>query len=85
LEGLVKTKLRSSEVWRYFGEIVKGYAHMKEQGYIHRDLKPANILIKNGAVKVADFGFAKLVRPGQTIKEKYNLGSPMYMAPESLK
>jgi serine/threonine protein kinase/protein involved in polysaccharide export with SLBB domain len=37
------------------------YAH--DHGVVHRDIKPENILIdKNGAVKIADFGLAKLMR-----------------------
>jgi tRNA A-37 threonylcarbamoyl transferase component Bud32 len=40
------------------------YAH--DHGVVHRDIKPENILMdKNGAVKIADFGLAKLIRsPG---------------------
>lgn len=46
----------------------------------HRDLKPANILIKNGEVKISDFGFAKFLKNGQ----QYNqcVGTEIYMAPE---
>ena len=38
------------------------YAH--DQGIVHRDIKPENILIdKQGRVKIADFGIAKILGP----------------------
>jgi serine/threonine protein kinase len=61
------------------------YAH--DQGVVHRDIKPANILFdKKGAVKIADFGLAKLLGsngsdPNLT-EAKAALGTPHYMAPE---
>lgn len=51
---------------------------------IHRDLKPANILVYNEQLKIADFGFAIKLRDAHKYN-KYNVGSPLYMAPESLK
>ena len=40
-----------------------------EQGIIHRDLKPANIKLRpDGAVKVLDFGLAKAMEPGATLR-----------------
>ncbi len=63
------------------------YAH--EQGIVHRDIKPENILLdKQGRVKIADFGIAKMlgVEAGQQALTgaKDVVGTPHYMAPEQL-
>src|SRR5204862_2895684 len=72
------------------------YAH--DQGIVHRDIKPENILLnRQGKVKVADFGLAKLVggvnelgtggvttdSSGLTEVGKV-MGTPNYMAPEQV-
>jgi len=63
------------------------YAH--DQGVVHRDIKPENILIdREGRVKIADFGLAKMAR--QTAEEFtltgswQVMGTPHYMAPEQM-
>lgn len=67
------------------------YAH--DHGIIHRDLKPSNIMLEkkegeeNEAVKVVDFGIAKLTGVDefnqQTLTKTGEIfGSPLYMSPE---
>jgi serine/threonine-protein kinase len=52
-------------------------------GIVHRDLKPANIfLLKSGAVRLLDFGFAKFTRLRALTMTGYVAGSPSYIAPE---
>jgi serine/threonine protein kinase len=63
-----------------------------QQGMVHRDIKPANLLIPNQvhrdiAVKVADFGVARIRRPGQTDtiygdQKTPFVGTPDYVSPE---
>jgi hypothetical protein len=59
------------------------YAHLK--GVVHRDLKPSNIaLLEDGEVRVMDFGIAQARRfEGLTVTGAF-LGSPEYVAPETI-
>lgn len=53
---------------------------------MHRDIKPANILFHKGGVKVADFGFAKVIDDvDKDIRKAHTLlGTPLYMSPQIL-
>lgn len=53
------------------------------EGVIHRDIKPANVLRAGNKWKISDFGFA--VKSRFAFKDRVNVGTPLYMAPESLK
>jgi serine/threonine-protein kinase len=59
------------------------YAHSKN--IVHRDIKPANIMRLKGnhAVKVTDFGIARITSSSQT-KTGVVLGTPSYMSPEQV-
>jgi tRNA A-37 threonylcarbamoyl transferase component Bud32/predicted esterase len=60
------------------------YAH--ERGIVHRDIKPENLLLdKDGRVKIADFGIAKMLVADASdvgVLESQAAGTPGYMAPE---
>lgn len=58
------------------------YAH--RQGIVHRDIKPSNIMVmKNGTVKVTDFGIARIITGSRT-ETGVVIGTPGYMSPEQL-
>ena len=68
---------------KIFGQIVKGLSVMHQFKVMHRDLKPSNILLKNGRVKIADFGLACKFSKDQLLRTF--AGTPLNMAPEILK
>ena len=53
--------------------------------FTKRDLKPDNILIHNGVIKIADFGFSRVLENPMEDAARYtNLGTPNYMSPQML-
>jgi serine/threonine protein kinase len=79
-----RKKLTETEAQSILKQLLAGYRDLHELGIVHRDLKLANVFVRRGQVKLADFGFAI---PADRCLEKfdYNVGSPYYMPPESLK
>jgi serine/threonine protein kinase len=64
----------------YFKQIINAFKTLTKYNIMHRDLKPDNILLHNGIIKLADFGFCKTLRNAQDLTQTM-LGSPIYMAP----
>ncbi len=90
LRQLLQTrKIAPEEALSIVPKICEALQFAHELGVVHRDIKPENVLLdKQGRVKIADFGIAKLVgadgpRPSLT-EEQSVIGTPHYMAPEQV-
>ncbi len=68
----------------YFSQIVSAISYCHKLHVVHRDLKPENVIFfkKLGIVKLTDFGFSNLYRPGEKLET--SCGSLAYSAPEIL-
>ncbi|MEO8352376.1 MAG: serine/threonine-protein kinase [Chthoniobacteraceae bacterium] len=79
--------LTPEEALRIVPQICDALQFAHDAGIVHRDIKPANILItRDGRVKIADFGLAKIVSkaPADITLTGIGdvMGTPEYMAPE---
>jgi eukaryotic-like serine/threonine-protein kinase len=65
-------------------QVADGLAFAHQNEVIHCDIKPANIMVlENGAVKIMDFGIARLPTGSRTFAGNV-LGSPRYISPEQI-
>ena len=79
-------QLNWREALHFITQIMKGLGHAHSRGIIHRDIKPHNIMIlRDGSVKVADFGIACLVASAENTLTQEALGSVHYISPEQAK
>ncbi|MCK6501280.1 MAG: serine/threonine protein kinase, partial [Nitrospira sp.] len=86
---LQQRKLSAEEALRIVPAICDALQYAHASGVVHRDIKPGNILLdRDGRVKIADFGIAKLVggeSPDPTLTQlRQRMGTPHYMAPEQV-
>jgi serine/threonine-protein kinase len=81
-------------------ELLDALAHAHASGVVHRDVKPENVLIRHRlgpeydeddpassgrvAIKLTDFGIAKLLDATGVTSTGQVLGSPAHMAPEQI-
>ncbi|XP_062539033.1 cyclin-dependent kinase-like 1 isoform X1 [Armigeres subalbatus] len=64
-------------------QTIQGVAYCHKQGCLHRDIKPENILLTaQGQVKLCDFGFARMLSPGENYTDY--VATRWYRAPELL-
>jgi eukaryotic-like serine/threonine-protein kinase len=82
-DRLRKGPLAPWEACEIAEQVCRGLAHAHAEGIVHGDVKPANVLISaTGAVKVADFGVARLAEGSTDGGGATIVGTPRYMAPE---
>ena len=75
-------QLNWRESLHFITQIMRGLSHAHSRGIIHRDIKPQNVMVlRDGSVKVADFGIACLENAAQTLTQEA-LGSVHYISPE---
>lgn len=77
MEFLASRQLTEQQCLELVFQVALGLNYLHSIHITHRDIKPDNILIKDGVLKIADFGFASNSSMLMT-----NLGTAPYMSPE---
>ena len=77
--------LPTSEALDIGAQVAEGLSYAHERQIVHRDIKPANIMIvRDGLVKITDFGIARMRTNEVKTMTGMILGSPKYMSPEQV-
>lgn len=81
-----KGALSWQETLFFTQQIAKALEHAHSRGIIHQDIKPHNIcLLRDGTVKVTDFGIARFEKNQETRVIQEAIGSVHYISPEQAK
>lgn len=79
------TLLPVEQVLNIVAQVAQGLAYAHEHDIVHRDVKPSNIMvIRDGNVKITDFGIARMASASVRTQTGMVLGSPKYMSPEQV-
>jgi len=82
---LERGSLPAEEARRIAREVCAALVVAHRNGVVHRDLKPANLfLCESGAVKIVDFGLARVAGWARLTAQSTVMGTPGYLAPELL-
>jgi serine/threonine-protein kinase len=77
--------LSGTRMLRILRQTAAGLDYAHGRGIVHRDIKPANIMTdEDGAVKITDFGIAKLTTVSSMTETRTVVGTPNYMSPEQV-
>ena len=79
-DGFVDENLIIDILW----QITEGLRYLHDKQLGHRDIDPRNILVKNGIIKIVDFGLSFNI-DARSKPAKSKLGKELYAAPEVLK
>jgi NIMA (never in mitosis gene a)-related kinase len=71
------------QVMSLFAQLALAIKHIHSRNILHRDLKTANIfLMKDGLLKLGDFGLSFVLSSEEGAREMTRLGTPYYISPE---
>lgn len=74
-----------AQVIDIISQVAIGLSYAHEHDVIHRDIKPSNVMvIRDGHVKITDFGIARMASAAVRTQTGMVLGSPKYMSPEQV-
>lgn len=79
----VRGRLPAEEALNIIEQAARALKAAAEKSIVHRDIKPSNLMLtRNGVVKVADLGLAKVLTQDSELTMSNIVGSPHFIAPE---